>query len=116
MARKPDHTRARHRIQFSPPPPRLKRFRALSWYDGLIRRSVGHYVSHLLIELGRLGLEVKDIESYGRPPHTDTVLSDLLDWLSNRPEKAFANLFDWVRLDLEQMRSRLQTNRSAKPR
>jgi hypothetical protein len=57
-------------------------------------------VPHLLRELGRLGLEVNNIERHDRPPHTQRVLSDLLDWMGERPGEAFANLTDWRRLDL----------------
>jgi hypothetical protein len=97
-------------------PPRIKLFRPISWYDGITARSVGEYVSHMLLELGRLGLNIDDIESRSRPPNRETVLSDLIDWLSDHPGKAFAQLSNWQTLDLAQIRSRLEQNRSAKPR
>lgn len=97
-------------------PPRIKLFRPISWYDGITARSVGEYVSHILMELGRLGLNIDDIESRSRPPNRETVLSDLIDWLSDHPGKAFAQLSNWQTLDLAQIRSRLDQDRSAKPR
>jgi hypothetical protein len=65
--------------------------------------------------LGRLDLEISDIESHDRPPHTRTVLSDLLAYREAANE-ALANLIDWQRLDLTQMKSRLEKDRHAKPR
>jgi hypothetical protein len=79
-------------------------------------KSVGEHVSHMLTELGRLDLEIAEIERHDRPPNTKTVLSDLIDWLSEHPGEAFARLVNWQSLDLAQIRSRLKTNRSAKPR
>ncbi|WP_146214394.1 hypothetical protein [Rhizobium sp. 11515TR] len=70
----------------------------------------------MLMELGRLGLDIDDIESRSRPPNRDTVLSDLVDWLSDHPGKAFAQLANWQTLDLAQIRSRLEQDRFAKPR
>jgi hypothetical protein len=86
-SRKTDHPRL----------PALKLFRSISWSENA---SVGQYVSHLLQELGRLGLGVHDIERRDRPPHTKTVLSDLIDWLDEHPGKSFANLVNWQALDL----------------
>jgi hypothetical protein len=74
------------------------------------------YIAHLLRELGRLGLETSDIERHERPPNTKTVLSDLMKWLSERPAEALAKLFNWQALDLSRIRSRLEQDRSAKPR
>jgi hypothetical protein len=104
------------RIVYPPLPPRLKLFRPVSWYSGAMVESAGGYVSHVLRELGRLGLEIHDIERRDRAPNTETVLSDLIDWLSDRPGEAFARLFNWQTLDLAQIRSRLEKNRLAKPR
>lgn len=101
---------------YPPPPPRLKQFRPMNWYSGYMVRAVGEYVSHLLRELGRLGLEVHDIERFDRPPNTKTVLSDLIDWLSERPGEAFAKLFNWQTLDFAQLRSRIEKDHAAKPR
>jgi hypothetical protein len=95
--------------------PRLKLFRPISWYSGSIK-SVGDYAEHLLTELGRLGLKIHDIERHDRPPHTETVLSDLMDWLSEHPGKAHAKLVDWRALDLSRLKARLERDRSAKPR
>jgi hypothetical protein len=94
----------------------MKLFHPISWHARVISTSAGEYVSHLLTELGRLGLEVSDIERHERPPNTKTVLSDLLDWMSERPGEAFAKLVNWQTLDLAQIRSRLDADRSAKPR
>ncbi len=79
-------------------------------------KSASEYVSHVLRELGRLDLEIHEIERHDRPPNTKTVVSDLLNWLSEYPGKAFAKLVNWQALDFAQMRSRLEKNRSAKPR
>lgn len=97
-------------------PPKLKLFRPVNWYSGAMIEPVGEYVSHILRELGRLGLEVHDIERHDRPPNTKTVLSDLIGWLSDRPAEAFAKLFNWQTLDFAQVRSRLEEDRLAKPR
>jgi hypothetical protein len=97
-------------------PPKLKLFRPVNWYSGVMIEPVGEYVSHVLRELGRLGLEVHDIERHDRPPNTKTVLSDLIGWLSDRPGEAFAKLFNWQTLDFAQVRSRLEKDRLAKPR
>jgi hypothetical protein len=95
----------------------MKRFRPIGWRDSsLLPESAGKYVAHMLRELGRLSLEVRDIESRERPPHTKTVLSDLLTWLTEHPGKAFAELVDWKTLDLAQLWARLEHNPLAKPR
>jgi hypothetical protein len=79
-------------------------------------RPATEYVSHIIVELGRLGLEVHDIERHDRPPNTKMVLSDLLDWLDDHPGEAFAKLANWQALDFAHMRSRLERNWNAKPR
>ncbi len=94
-------------------PPGLKLFRPISWLD---RTCAGRYVSHLLRELGRLGLELEDIERREKPPHVQTVLSDLIDWLDEHPGPSFANLVNWQAFDLDVMSSRLEEDHSAKPR
>jgi hypothetical protein len=99
-----------------PPPRQLKLFRPVGWHDGLSVGRAGDYVSHLLMELGRLNLEIHDIERRDRPPNTKTVLSDLIDWLAEHPGEAFAKLVDWKRLDLGQIKLRFEKDRSAKPR
>jgi hypothetical protein len=99
------------------PPPRLKVFRPMTWYDSdFISKSASEYVSHLLLELGRLGLKPHDVESHSRPPHTQTVLSDLLDWLSEHPTKAYRKLVDWQILNLQLLYGRLESDKLAKPR
>jgi len=98
------------------PPSRLKIVKPMSWYGEYASYSAGDYLSHLTMELGRLGLEDSQIESHNRPPNTKTVYSDLLKWLSSRPAEAFARLFDWQALNIELMRSRLSTDRNARPR
>src|SRR4051794_15168733 len=95
--------------------PRLKLFRPISWYDSGIK-SVSDYVGHILTELGRLGLEIHDIERHARAPHTETVLSDLMHWLSEHPSNAYAKLVDWQTLDLPRLQARLERDHSAKPR
>lgn len=94
---------------------KIKLFRPISW-STYAHTSVGDYVKHLLTELGRLGLEVDDIERHDRAPHTKTVLSDLMDWLSEHPGQAYAKLVDWRTLDLLRLQARLERDRSAKPR
>jgi hypothetical protein len=95
--------------------PRLKMFRPVSWSDRASCQTT-EYLSHLLLDLGRLGLTVHDIESHDRAPHTQCVLSDLLAWLEDHPSDAFAQLSDWKCLDLNQMADRVSKNREAKPR
>ncbi|RWH79135.1 MAG: hypothetical protein EOQ86_14610 [Mesorhizobium sp.] len=116
MAKIPDGNGPRRARRQIPPQSRLKLFRPISWRGGVIASSTDEYVSHLLIELGRLGMEIRDIEDHARPPNTRTVLSDLLQWLSDRPGKAYAELINWQTLDFPQMRSRLEEDRYAKPR
>lgn len=100
----------------SRPPSNIKQFRPVSWHDGHRFMSAADYVAHLLTELGRLNLEIQAIERHERAPHTQTVLSDLLDWLSERPAEPFSKLFNWQTLDFVQMRSRLEKDRTSKPR
>jgi hypothetical protein len=61
------------RIVHPPQPPKLKLFRPVSWYGGIMVEPTGEYVSHVMKELGRLGLEIHDIERRERPPNTKTV-------------------------------------------
>jgi hypothetical protein len=96
-------------------PPGFKIFRPLSWHERL-SNAPSEYVSHLLQELGRLGLKISDIERHGRPPHTKTVLSDLMHWLDGDLDTAFANLINWRHLDLVQMSERVNRDPKAKPR
>jgi hypothetical protein len=99
------------------PPPRFKSFRPVTWYDSnLLSKSVSEYISHLLLELGRLGLQPHDIESHSRPPHTQSVLSDLLDWLSEHPTKAYGKLVSWQILNLQLLYTRMESDKFAKPR
>jgi hypothetical protein len=99
-----------------PAPPPRKLFRPISWGKFDTGRPPGEFISHLLLELGRLGLEVRDIEDYDRPPNRTTVLSDLLEWMGSQPSKALAALNDWQRLDLVQLQSRSRSDRAFKPR
>ena len=73
----------------------FKKFRPVPWYDGLASIKPGSYISHLSMELGRLGLEIPRIERHAPGPRTATVLSDLTDWLSHHPGEAYARLIDW---------------------
>lgn len=98
-----------------PPQSRLKIFKPITWYDGIASKSVGEYISHILLEVGRLGLSVDDIERRDRPPNTKMVLSDILDWLSDPPE-SLLKMADWRAIDLDNMSARIRTNRNAKPR
>lgn len=116
MVKTPKSGRQRHTTMREPPLPRIKRFRPVSWYDSYIGRSVDDYVAHLLTELGRLGMEASDIESYSRPPNTKQVLSNLLEWMSSHPGKEYSQLTDWRALDLERMQMRIEGDRNAKPR
>ncbi|MDR6411366.1 hypothetical protein [Paraburkholderia terricola] len=101
--------------QRTTPPARLRMFRTISWYRTLCTPA-SEYISHILRELGRLGMDIRDIESLDRAPHTKAVLSDLISWIGEPPSDAFSKLFDWKTLDLSQMESRLEKNSSAKPR
>jgi hypothetical protein len=95
--------------------PGIKIFRPWSWHDGPPHAAT-EYISHLLQEVGRLGLKISDIERHDRPPHTKTVLSDLLHWLNGDLDPAFANLINWRHLDVAQMSERVNRNPKAKPR
>jgi hypothetical protein len=106
---------SRKSSQHTAPPSQFRKFRSISWY-GTFRTPAIEYISHLLQELGRLGMDVHEIESSDRAPHTRTVLSDLTTWMSEPPSEAFSKLFDWTRLDISQMQLRLEKNSSAKPR
>jgi len=108
--------RGRGKGPTQPKLPQIKLFRPISWYDGITLRSSTDYISHILFELGRWGLKVADIERHDRPPNTQTVLSDLLDWLADHPGEAYAKLVDWQALDFSHMRSRLERDRNTKPR
>ncbi|MDR6477054.1 hypothetical protein C8K18_11327 [Paraburkholderia sp. GV068] len=103
------------RSQRIPPPVQLRMFRPISWYNSS-RTSAGEYICHISRELGRLGMDVDDIESHDRSRHGQTVLSDLISWMSDPASNAFSKLFDWKTLDLAQMQLRLGQNSSAKPR
>ena len=63
-----------------------------------------------------MGLTIHDIERHDRAPHTQTVLSDLIDWLNEHPGRSFAQLVSWQALDFASISSRLEKDRSAKPR
>lgn len=67
MSRKPGQKRS-HRSSGSlgSSLSQVKLFRPLSWYER-VSVSPAEYVSHLLQELGRLGLEITDIERHDRP-------------------------------------------------
>ena len=89
-------------------PPGMKLFRPISWYgfDGL--DDLGRFVAHVISELGRLGLEVHDIERHDRPPNAERILSDLLDSFGGNRGEGFERLIDWQALDLNQMMARLE--------
>ena len=116
MAKVSGRSGARRASRQATPPPRLKLFRPISWRDEIIASSTDEFIAHLLTELGRLGIEIGDIERHDRPPNTKTVLSNLLEWLSDRPGKAYAELVNWKTLDLAQLRSRLEKDHTARPR
>jgi len=107
--------RGRSRDSSAPTLPRLKLFRPISWYGGRIK-SLSDYIEHLLTELGRLGLGIHEIERHDRPPNTQTVLSDLMSWLCTLSGEAYAKLVDWRALDLSVLHTRLERDRSTKPR
>jgi hypothetical protein len=93
----------------------MKVFRPLSWHEGISNGST-EYISHLLQEVGRLGMKVSDIERYDRAPHTKMVLSDLLAWLDGHSDAAMGQLLNWWHLDLARMIERVKADRKAKPR
>jgi hypothetical protein len=116
MARKKrQRALSRRKSSVSSHPPGFKIFRPLSWYESRCA-SPTEYISHLLQELGRLNLDIREIERYERGPHTKQVLSDLLHWLNGGSNSAVANLFNWQHLDLERMIQRINKDRKAKPR
>lgn len=85
----------------------------MSWYR---HRSPSEYITHMLTETGRLGFQIHEIEASGRPPNRQTVLSDIIDWLDDHPGENYANLLDWKSFDFEQLASRFERQRDAKPR
>ncbi|MEX0807244.1 MAG: hypothetical protein WD044_00815 [Dongiaceae bacterium] len=106
------------RIKLKPPAAtaksHLKLFAPITW-DGDDSTSCD-FIEHLLIELGRLGIKVHEIERHNRAPHTETVLSDLMEWFCEHPKAAYANLVDWQWLDLPRLQARLALDSLAKPR
>lgn len=116
MAKTPKRGQQRYVPKREPALPRIKRFHPVSWYNSYLGRSVDDYITHLLTELGRLGMEIADIESYSRPPNTKQVLSNLLGWMSSHPGKEYSQLTDWRALDLPHMQGRIANDRDAKPR
>lgn len=95
--------------------PAIKCFQVRSWFDHH-SDCPEEFITHILKEIGRLGLELDDIERNVSAPHTQTVLSDLLAWLSSHPGEAYAKLVDWQRLDMGIVAERLQLDRAARPR
>lgn len=96
-----------------PTEPQIKRFRPCAWYEGYGAR---RYTEWLLMELGRLGLRLADIESYDRAPHTKSVLSDLLEWHEGLPNEAMTNLFDWKRYDIPRLLDRWKGGGDPRPK
>jgi len=94
-------------------PGRLKTFKSIGWFS---TRDPNDYLSHILMEMGRLGLEIHEVERYDRPPNTRCVLSDLLAWQADQPGAAYANLVDWRWLDFQTMLERFEADPDAKPR
>lgn len=115
MAKRKSQKRSQGRSGWGALPPGFKVFRPVSWHDGGPNAPT-EYLSHLLHELGRLGLEASDIERDDRPPNTKTVLSDLMGWLDGDKDAALAHLVNWRHLDLECMSDRVNRDRRAKPR
>lgn len=115
MAKRKSQKRSHGRSDWGALPPRIKIFRPVSWHDGLYNTPT-EYLLHLLQELGRLGLKITDIEQHDRPPHTKTVLSDLMGWFDGDKDAAFANLINWRHLNLECMSARVNRDPAAKPR
>jgi hypothetical protein len=99
-----------------PRPPGMKFFRASSWYGGSMPSSANNYLSDLLVQAGRLGFEINDLESHSRPPNTQSVLSDLLSWLDEGHGSALSKVVNWRWLDLPKIELRIEGDREAKPR
>lgn len=91
----------------------LKVVKPLSWFED---RGHEEFVSHLLLELGRNGLSLADIECHERSPDTKAVLSDLLGWMSGSEDSAFSTLYDWRAIDFDSMVQRVMADKDAKPR
>jgi len=70
-----------------------------------------HYLSHFLMEMGRLGLSLEKLSSSNRE-----VVSNLLDWYADRPGDGYAVLVDWIHLDYQAMCKRVYDSPDAKPR
>ncbi len=96
-----------------PPPAKLKLFKPMSWYR---QKSTSDYTTHLLLELGRLDLDIHDIEDHSRAPNRRSVLSDLLEWSVDQPAENFARLYDWSSVDSNNMGLRRDRDPQAKPR
>ncbi|MGH2548841.1 MAG: hypothetical protein ACRDHN_05595 [Thermomicrobiales bacterium] len=90
----------------------MKMFRPIDWFDGSFEFDSDRYITHLLLEFGRLQLSPYDINPRG----TDRVFSDLTSWMDKHPCDAYARLFDWKRLDLHGLQDRLRDDPNAKPR
>ena len=91
----------------------MERLKVPSWL-GL--GTATHYVSHLLMEFGRLGVDPDKFPNYDLPHHSVSTLHDLMSWISYNPNEEFARLCDWKLLDLQQMKRRMEKNRHSKPR
>lgn len=73
-------------------PPPLSLFQPIEWFQ---HTRPNYYINHLIKELGRLGLDIYDL---GTRADSDSVLGDLIDWISDRGNEAY--LYDWQKLNL----------------
>lgn len=93
----------------------FKRLKPLSWHAYANDR-LADTMAHILSELGRVGLRIDQIETYSNHRYSQSVLSDLLRWMSEQPGEAYARLTDWQALDLMRMVERCRLDHRAKPR
>ncbi len=89
----------------------IKSFQPLRWYDLI---GPQHYISHILTDLGRLDLDIFDIERHDRPPHTMAVLSDLLKWMENHGNEH--HLYMWENFNFASLIERMKKRRNVLPR
>lgn len=86
-------------------------FEPIGWFG---HRSLHEYVSHLLRELGRLGLDIYEV--IGRPSNGGNVLVDLLYWMDDRGNEH--KMYNWQHYNLELLLKRQREHRHnrVKPR
>ena len=89
--------------------PLLRKFDPVYWSE---HRSALDYLSHLLVEGGRLGVDMINV----RRSTTNSVITDLLDWFESTSNRGFEQLYSFLHIDGETMKPRLDRDPYAKPR